>query len=47
MTTLQAFVLGMMVAWSPSLLLLAWYLYRDRARMLSEHKDESLSAARK
>jgi hypothetical protein len=30
MTTAQAFMLGMMVAWSPTLLLLAWFLYRDR-----------------
>jgi hypothetical protein len=27
MTTLQAFLLGMMVAWTPSLLLLGWLLY--------------------
>ncbi len=47
MTTLQAFLLGIMVAWSPSLLLLAWCLYRDGARTLSEHKDERLNAARK
>jgi hypothetical protein len=26
MTTLQAFLLGMMVAWTPSLLLLGWFL---------------------
>ena len=32
MTTLQAFVLGMMVAWSPSLLLLAWFFYRHPLR---------------
>lgn len=30
MTTAQAFMLGIMVAWSPTLLLLAWFLYRDR-----------------
>jgi hypothetical protein len=28
MTTVQAFILGMMVAWSPALLLLAWFLVR-------------------
>jgi len=27
MSTYQAFFLGMMVAWTPSLLLLAWVLY--------------------
>jgi hypothetical protein len=27
MTTLQAFLLGMMVAWTPSLLLLGWLLF--------------------
>jgi hypothetical protein len=26
MTTLQAFLLGMMVAWTPSLVLLGWFL---------------------
>jgi hypothetical protein len=26
MTTLQAFLLGMVVAWTPSLLLLGWFL---------------------
>jgi hypothetical protein len=26
MTTLQAFLLGMMVAWTPSLILLGWFL---------------------
>ena len=29
MTTLEAFVLGIMVAWTPSLLLLVWCLLRD------------------
>ena len=29
MTNLQAFLLGIMVAWSPSLLLLGWYLLGD------------------
>jgi hypothetical protein len=32
MTTLQAFLLGMMVAWTPSLLVLAWFLFRRRFR---------------
>jgi hypothetical protein len=26
MTTLQSFLLGMMVAWTPSLVLLGWFL---------------------
>jgi len=30
MTTLEAFLLGIMVAWTPSLLLLGWFLYRSR-----------------
>jgi hypothetical protein len=29
MTALQAFFFGMMVAWTPSLILLAWMLWRD------------------
>ena len=28
MNAVQAFVLGMMVAWTPSLILLAWVLWR-------------------
>jgi hypothetical protein len=28
-TTLQAFLLGMMVAWTPSLVLLGWFLFLD------------------
>ena len=30
MTTTQAFLFGLMVAWSPSLLLFAWFLLPDR-----------------
>jgi hypothetical protein len=29
MSTVQAFLLGMMVAWTPSLGLVAWLLWRD------------------
>jgi hypothetical protein len=29
MTTLEAFCFGMMVAWSPSLAVLGWMLWRD------------------
>jgi len=29
MTTVQAFLMGMMAAWLPSMVLLAWFLYRD------------------
>jgi hypothetical protein len=29
MTTTQAFFLGMMASWTPSLILLAWMLWRD------------------
>jgi hypothetical protein len=29
MTTLEAFFLGFMAAWTPSLVLLAWLLWRD------------------
>jgi hypothetical protein len=28
MTTLQAFLLGMMVAWTPSLVIFGWFLFR-------------------
>jgi hypothetical protein len=37
MTTLQAFLLGMMVAWTTSLILLGWFLLlEDRQNCLSE-----------
>jgi len=36
MSPLEAFLLGLMVAWTPSLVLLAWVLWRD-AR--SEHQQ--------
>jgi hypothetical protein len=33
MTTLQAFLLGIMVAWTPSLVLLGWFLLlKDRQK---------------
>jgi hypothetical protein len=32
MTTLQAFVLGILVAWSPSILFIAWLVYREGVR---------------
>jgi hypothetical protein len=41
MTTLQAFFLGMMVSWTPSLLLLAWIL-RDVPTIKSENQPNSL-----
>jgi hypothetical protein len=30
MTLIQSFLFGMMVVWTPSLLLLAWYLLKTR-----------------
>jgi hypothetical protein len=37
MTTLQAFLLGMMVAWTPSLVLLGWFLLlEDRQKGVTE-----------
>jgi hypothetical protein len=30
MTTIQAFFFGMMVSWTPSLVVLAWLLLHDR-----------------
>jgi hypothetical protein len=37
MTTLQAFLLGMMVAWTPSLVLLGWYLLlEDRQKGVTQ-----------
>jgi hypothetical protein len=37
MTTLQAFLLGMMVAWTPSLVLLGWFLLlEDRQKGVNE-----------
>jgi hypothetical protein len=41
MTTLQAFFLGMMVSWTPSLLLLAWLL-SDVPTVESEDQPNSL-----
>ena len=32
MTALQAFLLGIVVAWGPSLLLIAWLVYRKSVR---------------
>lgn len=34
MTTLQAFLLGIMVAWSPTVLIFAWYLLRGLPKPL-------------
>jgi hypothetical protein len=33
MTTLQAFLFGMMVAWTPSLVLLGWFLLWPSSRL--------------
>jgi hypothetical protein len=41
MTTLQAFVLGAMVAWTPSLIYLAYYLWRAPLTRF----DEDISSA--
>jgi hypothetical protein len=40
MTTLQAFFLGMMVSWTPSLLVLAWLL-SDISTVKSEDQPNS------
>jgi hypothetical protein len=37
MTTLEAFFFGMMVAWSPSLALLGWMLWRDAGSQTVQH----------
>jgi len=42
MSTVQAFLLGVMVAWTPSLLLLVWYL---RPLRRSEPEDQPGNAA--
>jgi hypothetical protein len=43
MTTLQAFLLGMMVAWTPSLILLGWFLLRraicEPSRLLEDRHN--------
>jgi hypothetical protein len=39
MTTTQAFFLGMMASWTPSLILLAWMLWRDAG---SENQSSGL-----
>lgn len=40
MTASKAFLLGILVAWSPTLLLLAWVLYRDSQEMADEYNTE-------
>jgi hypothetical protein len=40
MTNAQVFILGIMVAWTPSLIFLAWLLRRP---MLEEQDDNTLS----
>jgi hypothetical protein len=42
MTTIQAFFFGVMVAWTPSLVLLAFFLWRERigVRNNSEFDDQ-------
>ena len=39
MTTLQAFLLGIMVAWTPALLVLGWYLLKNRIGNRLEHHN--------
>jgi hypothetical protein len=41
MTTLQAFLLGIMVAWTPSLLLLGWFLLWRRFRTLGDQPNDA------
>jgi hypothetical protein len=40
MTTLQAFLLGITVAWTPSLLLLGWFLFWRRFRNLEDQPND-------
>jgi len=47
MTTLEAFVLGMMVAWGPSLFVIGWCLFRRAVERSSVDNDERISVARK
>jgi hypothetical protein len=41
MTTPQAFLLGIMVAWTPSLLLLGWFLLWRRFRNLGDQPNDA------
>jgi hypothetical protein len=41
MTTLQPFLLGIMVAWTPSLLLLGWFLLWRRFRTLEDQPNDA------
>jgi hypothetical protein len=45
MTFIRSFLLGMMLVWTPSLLLLAWYLLKeeqsDRALLIERTDDRS------
>jgi hypothetical protein len=41
MTMLQAFWLGMMVAWTPSLLLLGWFLLWRHFRTLEDQPNDA------
>jgi hypothetical protein len=36
MTTIQAIIFGMMLAWTPSLVLLAYFLWREGAGLPTE-----------
>jgi len=40
MSAIQAFLLGMMVAWTPSLVLLAWFLSRGAAPAVQDQPKE-------
>ena len=40
MTSLQAFIAGIIVAWSPSLLLIAWVLYRKPTEISPQRRKE-------
>jgi hypothetical protein len=40
MTTLEAFLLGMMVAWTPSMVIFAWFLLRAPTLDLENAKGD-------
>jgi hypothetical protein len=40
MTTIQAISLGMMLAWTPCLILFAWLLWRDETRRAADREAQ-------
>jgi len=46
MTQMQTFLMGMMAAWTPSVLILAWLVYRAPPEQLADAEQETERAHR-